>query len=139
MDKKNNTKTKYNTDEQDDLSSTSSNDDNYVITTKVCKRLSKELGLQEIIFDETIICEPPKENGLSNADVIIPSYYHLHKHPSKILDIDFYEIIKDDIRNCRILNNYQLEYIKQIHDEYKYELIEIFNDCVKMLTTIIDK
>ena len=119
------------------LSSTSSNDENYIITTKVCKRLSKEFDLPEIVFGETISYDAPIENGLSNSDIIIPSYYKLHKHPSKILNIDFYEIIKDDIRNCRILNKHQLEYIKEIQDEYKYELIEIFNDCVRMFNDIM--
>ena len=107
------------------LSSSSSNDENYIITTKVCKRLSKEFDLPEIVFEETIRYDAPIENGLSNSDIIIPSYYKLHKHPSKILNIDFYEIIKDDIRKCRILNKYQLEYIKEIQDEYKYELIDV--------------
>jgi hypothetical protein len=99
-----------------------SSEENYIITTKLCKRLSKEFGLDEILYDETINYDTPKEHGLSNSDVIIPSYYKLHEHPSKILDVDFYEIIKDDIRNYRILNKYQLEYIKEIDDKYKYEL-----------------
>jgi len=29
-------------------------DENYIIKTKVCKRLSKELGLNEIIIDDKI-------------------------------------------------------------------------------------
>jgi hypothetical protein len=35
------------------------------------------------------------------------------------------------------VNKYQLEYIKEIQDEYKYELIEIFNDCVRMFNDIM--
>ena len=112
-------------------------DENYIIKTKVCKRLSKELGLNEIIFDENISYKPPKESGLSNSDIIIPSYYQLHKHPSKIFNIDYYEIIKDDIRNIRPLNKYQLEYIKELSDEYKYELINIFNDCIKTFVDLL--
>jgi len=106
-------------------------DENYVIKTKVCKRLSKELGLEEIIIDDKIDCTVPEIHGLSNSDIIIPSYYQLHKHPSKILSIDYYEIIKDDIKNIRPLNKYQLEYIKELSDEKKNELIDIFNDCIK--------
>ena len=105
--------------------------ENYTIKTKVCKKLSKELGLNEIVFDDKIDYIPPKENGLLNSDIIIPSYYQLHKHPSKIFNIDYYEIIKDDIRNIRPLNKYQLEYIKELSHEYKIELINIFNDCIK--------
>ena len=39
-------------------------------------------------------------------------------------------MIKDDIRNYRPLNEYQLEYIKKLDDETKNELIHIFNKCV---------
>jgi hypothetical protein len=49
---------------------------------------------------------------LENSDVIIPSYYEIHKHPSKIFNLDYFEIIKDDIRNYRELNKYQMEYIR---------------------------
>jgi len=109
--------------------------ENYIIKTKVCKRLSKQFGLEEIKIDEEKdgSVESPKQFGLSNSEVIIPSYYEIHKHPSKILNIDFFEIIKDDIRNYRPLNNYQLEYIKEIKDEYKYELIELFNICFRSI------
>ena len=113
------------------------NDNDYIITTKVCKRLSKELGLPEYIYDEKINYEPPKENGLANCDVIIPSYYHVDKHPSKIFDIDYYEIIKDDIRNFRVLNKYQLEYIKQLSHEHKNELFDIFNLCINTFNTLL--
>jgi hypothetical protein len=118
--------------------SSSSTDENYVITTKVCKRLSREIGLQEIMYDDTKVCDAPRKHGLSNSELIIPEYYHIHKHPSKILDIDFYKMIKDDIRNCRTLNKYQLEYIKELHDEYKYELILLLNDCIKMCIELLN-
>jgi hypothetical protein len=111
----------------------------YEIKTKVCKSLSKQFGLEEIKIDEIILPNPPKQYGLHNADVIIPSYYEIHKNPSKILNIDYFEIIKDDIRNCRELNKYQLEYIKEIKDEYKYELISLFNQCIKAMNDIINE
>lgn len=116
---------------------TQEEDENYVITTNVCKRLSKELGLNEISYDESILYEPPKEHGLQNSNVIIPEYYKLHNHPSKIFDIDYYEIIKDDIRNLRPLNKYQLEYIKQLSHENKNELFDIFNSCIKSINTLL--
>ena len=124
-------------------SNENSDDENYVVKTKVCKRLSrelKELELEEIVCDENIRCElPPDKHGLSNSDVIIPAYYNLHKNPSKILDLDFFEIIKDDIKNLRPLNKYQLKYIKEIKDEYKYELIEIFNECLYVFKEFLDE
>ena len=75
---------------------------------------------------------------MDNADVIIPSYYEIHKHPSKIFNIDFFEIIKDDIRNYRELNKYQLEYIKEIKDEYKYEIIVLFNEVTEQLKKVLE-
>ena len=120
----------------------SSDDEDYIIKTKnLSNNLSKEFNLPEIIsFDKniTISNNLPKEHGLHNSDVIIPSYYIYYKNdPSKILNIDFYEIIKNDIRNSKVLNKYQLEYIKYIKDEYKYELIEIYNEIIKLYTEII--
>ena len=82
-------------------------------------------------------CNPPSTYGLSNSDVIIPSHYKLHKHPSKILEFDYYEVIKDDIRNCRPLNKYQLEYIKDLSPEYKIELLNFFNECIKTCYDIL--
>jgi hypothetical protein len=111
--------------------------ENYVIKANVCKMLSRELSLPEMVIDEKDIVEPPTEYGLSNSDVIIPSYYHLDKDPSKILGIDYFNIIKDDIRNYRTLNKYQLEYIKDLTHEYKNELIEIFNECIKVFNELM--
>jgi hypothetical protein len=133
---KDNTKT-HNTSKNTD--SDSDSDENYVIKTKVCKRLSKEFGLEEINCDGTIMSDPPTKHGLSNSFCIIPSYYHLHNQPLKILDVDFFEIIKDDIRNCRTLNKYQMEYIKEIKDEYKYELIELFNECLNIYKNMFEE
>ena len=116
-----------------------SEDENYIIKAKVCKRLSKEFGLEEINCNGTIMIDPPTKHGLSNSFSIIPSYYQLHNHPSKIFHVDFFEIIKDDIRNCRSLNNYQMEYIKEIKDEYKYELIKLFNECLNVYKNIIEE
>jgi len=131
-----------NIDEDVDIESSEStneeNDENYVIKTKICKRLSMELKLEEFHFDETGHWEPPKEPGLHNSNRIIPSYYQLDKNPSKIIDIDYYNIIKDDIRNFRPLNNYKLEYIKDLSPEFKNELFDIFNDCLKSIEQILD-
>lgn len=133
MEKNNNNKNMYEESESD----TDNDNDNYKIQTKMCKRLSREFGIE--INDEFIIYKPvPEKYGLENSDVIIPSYYNLHKYPSKILDFDFYEIIKDDIRNYRKLNIYQLEYIKNLKEEYKDELIGLFNECIGKVMEILN-
>jgi hypothetical protein len=116
--------------------STDSDYENYVIRAKICKRLSRELGLEEITYDITDY-EPPENPGLENSNVIIPAYYQIHKHPSKIIDLDYLYMIKDDIRNFRQLNKYQLKYIKDLSHDHKNELIEIFNNCIGAFNEII--
>lgn len=127
----------YFEDENSDENSSENGDESYKFKAQLCTRLSKELGLEDIQF-QNADWDPPKTHGLSNSDVIIPVYYHLHKHPSKILKIDYYEIIKDDIRNFRSLNEYQMDYIKDLSSEYKNELLDIFNDCVKKFNELLN-
>jgi hypothetical protein len=117
---------------------TSDNNDEYVIKANVCKILSKQLKIPEIQYDYMGEYVAPKQHGLSNSDVIIPEYYYDKKDLSKIIDVDYYKIIKDDIRNCRILKKYQLEYIKKLPSECKDELIDIFNDCLLLLNEVMD-
>ena len=80
---------------------------------------------------------PPEQHGLQNSEQIIPSYYKLHLNPHKIVDLNYFVIIKDDVRNFRTLNKRQLTYIKQITEE-KHELIVIFNSCLQTLIDTID-
>jgi len=97
------------------------------IMAKVCNRIAEEVGLpkQEIKTDWI----PPKKYGLANADIIIPSYYNIHKNPEKLFHLNFLDIIKDDIRNFRKLNEYQLDYIKNLSKEDAYEIILIYDKC----------
>jgi len=118
------------------------NDDNkkedYIMNANVCRKLTKILNIDEMKHTEKNNYEQPTKSGLSNCNVIIPPYYQLHKHPSKLLDIDYYEMIKDDIKNFRILNEYQLKYIKELSSEYKDELFEIYNKCTILFNDIIN-
>jgi hypothetical protein len=108
-------------------------------TTIVNKSLSRILDISEFKFDDdNFLWEPPEEPGLSNSDYIIPAYYNpLPKKHNNILDINYYEIIKDDIRNYRKLNKYQMDYIKGLDDECKNELFDVFNDCLNALQDIV--
>jgi hypothetical protein len=45
-------------------------------------------------------------------------------------------MIKDDIRNCRLLNGYQLKYIEGLSHECKDEIIGIYNNCIKLYNDI---
>ena len=111
------------------------NDKKYTIKTNVCRRLSQILDVPPLKYDENFEWEPPKEHGLSNCEYIIPSYYK--KQDNNILDMDYYDIIKDDIRNYRPLNKYQMEYILGIQDEYKNELLILFNKCMNTFTDVV--
>ena len=124
-------------DELSKSSYTSENDENYVFKANLCTILSKELQLPETIYDNTGNYDQPKEHGLTNSDYIIPSYYK--KNKNNILDVDYYEIIKDDIRNFRSLNKYQIEYIMNLEDKYKNELIIMFNYSLKVFSEILCK
>jgi hypothetical protein len=129
------TNTDYDTDIDDD-----GNEETYIIKANVCKRLSKELGLNNINIyneNENFNWIPPKKHGLSNSNHIIPSYYHIDKNIKKAFNIDYFFIIKDDIRNYRSLNKHQLEYIKKLSHKDKNEIFDIFNDCIISLNDIL--
>jgi hypothetical protein len=123
----------------DDLSQNNSESESefeYHFNTPVNKRLSEILEIPplEIISDE--IWNPPEEYGLNNCNYIIPNYY---KRPKQgILDIEYYTIIIDDIRNLRPLNKYQLEYIMKLDDYYKNEIITLLNNSMKSIVDLID-
>jgi hypothetical protein len=112
-------------------------EDTYTITTKMNLKISQELGIDDIKFDERIEWEPPEKPGLDNSEPIIPKYYHLHKHPYRIFDIDYFNVIKDDVRNFRALNIYQLSYIKRLSPEQKNEIIDIYNECISVVIEIL--
>lgn len=103
------------------------------------KLVSNNYEINKIINDDENLEEEeikiPEKNGLDNSFKIIPSYYMKN---GNLMHIDFYEIIIDDIRNMRKLNEYQLKYIKESCDEkQKLIIIELFNECVSALVTIL--
>jgi len=132
----------YEEDKYEEDSDANSYDDcEYKITANMCSRLSREFGIEEnnITMNIEMDYDIPPENGLHNCNMIIPSYYELHKHPSKIFTVDYLEIIKDDIRNFRPLNIYQLDYINELSHEDKNEIIRIFNEITKTFSTVINE
>ena len=89
---------------------------------------------------------PPSRPGLSNSEPIIPSYYikkmeffyNNEKYQAKYIDKDYLSIIKDDIRNIRKLNKYQLSFIKyNLSDEDKNEIIELMNLCIENIGSLV--
>jgi hypothetical protein len=87
---------------------------------------------------------PPLKPGLNNSQKIIPDYYLKKQNiindevvEIKYTDIKYIDIIKDDIRNFRKLNTYQVEYIKnKLNDHEKNEIIDIFNDAFSSLIDV---
>jgi hypothetical protein len=54
----------------------------------------------------------------------------------KMLNIDYYDIIVDDIRNCRKLNKYQLDFIKTLDDDRKHQLFYEFNKIIEYIENL---
>jgi hypothetical protein len=103
--------------------------------------ISKEES--DVIIKEENNYKPPSRYGLCNSEPIIPSYYFkklkgiLFDKELEIIytDIDYLTIIKDDIRNYRKLNNYQIDYIKHTNNSIKNEIIDEF---IKVTNAAID-
>jgi len=75
---------------------------------------------------------PPEKNGLTNSDPIIPLYYLKtivneidgNEEEIKLIKIKYIDVIKDDIRNLRKLNKYQLSFVKyNLSKEDKNDII----------------
>ena len=87
----------------------------------------------------------PSKHGLSNSEPIIPSYYFkkmrglFFDKEMEILytDINYLTIIKDDIRNFRKLNKYQIDYIKHSGHVIKNEIIDELIKSINYSTEII--
>ena len=80
--------------------------------------------------------KPPKKHGLHNARRILQSSYIDRMMRGK--PIDYFEILKDDIRNIRPFTKDQLKYVKNLKPEEMFEIIEIFNKITISLIKIAD-
>jgi len=52
--------------------------------------------------------------------------------------IDYFEIIKDDLRNMRHLSTSQLDFVKKLETHQLYEMIIIFNETTKNLVNYVN-
>jgi hypothetical protein len=116
----------------DSMTETTVEDGEYQFESVMCPNLAKLLGYKAPEYKETKMIEwqPPKKWGLENCNVIIPNYY-VNSY-EKIIDIDYFTIIKDNVKNCRPLTDYQIEYVMNMPDYEKNELIMLYNECTKM-------
>ena len=98
-----------------------------------CRNIDPALArLMGIIIEEQkqeITWKPPEKPGLDNSDGI--SYSYCSRNYMGMVEIDFFEKIKDDIRNYRKLSDRQLDYIKDLNNNEKFELIEIYNEILQ--------
>lgn len=98
-----------------------------------CKNLDPALAkLMGIIIEEQkeIDWKPPLKSGLGNSKEIISSIYL--KHPFLSNDIDYFAVIKHDILSYKTLTKDQIEYIKHLKNEDKFELIQIYNKLIEV-------
>ena len=64
--------------------------------------------------------------------------YNNEKFEAQYIDIDYLSVIKDDIRNMRKLNKFQLSYIKyELDNEAKNEIIELMNTCIENIGELV--
>lgn len=89
-----------------------------------CKNMDPALAkLMGIIIEEQKFetdWKPPSKSGLDNSEKIIS--FNKAKE-----DSDYFEMIKDDISKYKKLSDKQLDYIKSLDNDKKFELIEIYN------------
>jgi hypothetical protein len=98
-----------------------------------CKNIDPSLAkLMGIIIEEQKMTDwlPPKKSGLDNSEEIISSIYFKNKNKNTITNVDFFQVIKDDIQNYKTLTYNQIQYIKNTSNEEKFELIEIYNKLI---------
>jgi hypothetical protein len=125
-------------DEMYDSTEETYNDESDVIRPmNVNRPLAKLLGIPEYKCDNDTknTWEAPNTHGLNNSSHIIPPYYISNNE--RMFNLNFYDIIKDDIRNYRKLTKYQMDYILQMSEYDKNELLVLFNECMKNLIDII--
>jgi hypothetical protein len=77
------------------------------------------------------------ELELRKSMPILPSHYNLTVESSKI---NYFELIKDHIRNNRKLTERHLKYMKQhLNSEQKIEIIKLYSDCCAALVYVLEK
>ena len=103
-----------------------------ILSKSFCSASNISFNCNEPAFD----WKPPRKHGLQNSCRILqPAYI------DRIINgvpIDYFEILKDDIRNIRPLTAHQLEYIKNLQPDEMIEVIEIFNNVMKLLMQFAD-
>jgi len=120
--------------------------DDYDDDTIRCKNLDPALAkLMGMIVEEqkNIDWTPPAKSGLDNSKEIVSS---MHFKPIRVEksqsrgdnDVDHFTIIKRDILDYKTLSKEQLEYIQNLNNEDKFELIQIYNKLIGVAVQYFD-
>lgn len=96
-----------------DTDSNDTDEKSYQFHANVCPILARAINVPEYKCDHIFSYDVPESHGLDNCNIIIPSYYI--KSYNRSVDIDYFTMMKDDIKNYRPLNKYQLEYLTPLH------------------------
>lgn len=66
--------------------------------------------------------------------------YQMFSNPlvKKETDAIVYRNLQHDIRNLKVLNELQMQFIKTLSHESKNELFEIYNDCIRLFNDIMN-
>jgi len=115
--------------------SSESEDEEYNNDELHCKNMDPALAkLMGIIMEEQngLDWKPPSKSGLDNSDKIISSTYFTKK--DLLHNVDYLNVIKDDILSYKTLSERQLEYIKNLNNEDKFEVIQTYNKVLDITT-----
>jgi hypothetical protein len=112
-----------------------------------CKNLDPALAkLMGMIVEEqkNIDWTPPATSGLDNSKEIVSSMYFRPIRIEKSQrfennDIDYFAIIKRDILDYKPLSKEQLEYIQNLNNENKFELIQLYNKLIGVVVQYFDE
>ena len=99
-----------------------------------CKNIDPALAkLMGIIIEEKVNTHnnvhewvPPTFSGLSNSREIIPRKKENDENA-------IFSQIKDDVMSYRTLSPRQLDYIKNMNNDQKYEMIQIYNKTMEQV------
>ena len=115
-----------------DMSESPEMSPSYTSSHKTDARVAKLLEIAQSIRNIDISFDEPDESMPSSNNYIIPPYYfNEEKMKGKLLDIDFGFTIIDSIRNLRILNLHQLEYLQSLSNEKLIEIIHEYDHVMK--------
>jgi hypothetical protein len=119
----------------DSLSLSSYESDNEIQCKNIAPKLAKAINVPTEIEEKNLNTDwkPPDTYGLSNSRPIIQQYYFKDGLQNLRSSFNYLNNIHDDIRNYRKLEDYQLNYIKNLDNEEKDQIIKLYNEVLDTL------